>query len=56
MILEAGALVSADVYPGVLRASGNLFFRAPFLTYLREGLLWYLSSILRHFGVSGTVI
>ena len=56
MILEAGALGPADVYPSMLRASGSLFFRAPFLIYLREGHLWYCSSILRHFRVSGTAI
>ena len=56
MILEAGALGPADVYPAVLRAPGRLFFRAPFLIYLREGHLWYFSSILRHFRVSGAAI
>ena len=56
MILEAGAFGPADVYPAMLRASGSLFFRAPFLIYLHEGHLSYFSSILRHFRVSGTVI
>ena len=56
MILEAGALGSADVYHAVLRASGDLYFCVPFLTCLRDGHLWCLSSILRHFGVSGIVI
>ena len=56
MILEAGALVSADVYPGGLRGSGDLYFCVPLLTRLRDGHLWCLSSILRRFGGSGIVI
>ena len=56
MILEAGAFVSADVNHGGLRGSGHLYFCVPFLTCLRDAHLWCLSSILRHFGVSGVVI
>ena len=56
MILEAGALGTADVNHGGLRGSGDLYFCVPLLTRLRDGHLWCLSSILRHFGVSGIVI
>ena len=56
MILEAGAFGSADVNHGGLRGSGDLYFCVPFLTCLRDGHLWCLSSILKHFGVSGVVI
>ena len=51
MILEAGAFGPADVYPAVLRASGNLYFCVPFLTYLREGHLWYLVDSEAFLGV-----